>query len=97
MMDLDAIGRASSYSLDALVKLRVGILNGLYFDNFLERHGFAALGILIPKNKKYGEINPLAAYIQTGAAVRFWRTIGRGDRLHIINNPPMPVTHSSSR
>ena len=50
MLDLDAIGRASSYSLDALVKLRVGILNGLYFDNFLERHGFAALGILIPKN-----------------------------------------------
>ena len=81
MLPLDAIGKADtiSYSLNAICALPAAILDGLCFDNFPERHGFAALNVLIPKSDRYGKLNPPVAYLQTGAAVRRWRKIIKED------------------
>ena len=55
MLPLDAVGRSNSYSLDALRALPAAILDGLCFDNFPERHGFAALNVWYKVNS--GEVN----------------------------------------
>jgi len=92
MLDLDRVGNASSYTLAVLRALAADNLDNLCFVDFPARHGYAALDALYPKHAKYGQRNPPASELETGAAVRRWRTISKGNQQHIIDNPPAPVT-----
>ena len=52
MLDLDGIGRALNYTLDALRSLAPEQIDGLSFVGFVEHYGIAALDDLIPKNDR---------------------------------------------
>ena len=97
MLDLDGIGRAFNYTLDALRSLAPAQIDGLSFVGFVERYGIAALDDLIPKNERYGKLDPPASRLTTGKLVRQWRRLGRSDQLYILDNPPAPVSRGSSR
>ena len=62
MLDLDGIGRAFNYTLDALWSLTPAQIDWLSFVGFVERYGIAALDDLIPKNERHGKLDPPAPY-----------------------------------
>ena len=100
MLDLDDVGKAASYPMDVLRFLTPDQLDRLSFLGFPERHGYNNLNLLFPQNARFGKLDPPASYLSSGARVREWRKISRGNQLHIIDqaeNPPAPVSRGSSR
>ena len=63
MLDLEGIGRAFNYTLDALWSVAPAQIGRLSFVGFVERYGIAALDDLIPKNERYGKLDPTASYL----------------------------------
>ena len=63
------------------------MIGRLSFVGYPERHGINALDLLFPKNQRYGKLDPPASNHTSGERVHRWRMIGRGDQMHIIDNP----------
>ena len=92
------VGRALSYAPDLLLSFKGPYLNTLDFTGYPEKHGFAIIDKLFPKNAKYGKLDPPPHYLTSGQRIRDWRKISRSNQQHIIDNPPRPnpVTRGSS-
>ena len=65
MLDLDGIGRACKYTLDALWLLTSEQINVFLFIGFAGHYGYPLLDDLIPKNAIYGKLNPPASHLTT--------------------------------
>ena len=85
-------------SSDTLFYFEKKVLEGLDFTGFPEKYSYALLDRLIPKDPKYGQLDSPLSYPESGAKVRRWRCISKGNQKHLmeIENPPAPVSRGTS-
>lgn len=69
-----------------LVALRPEQLDLLDFTGFIEVHGIEVLDELFPKVNKKGNIDPPPYYLTSGAKVREWRRLSKGEQRREIEN-----------
>ena len=78
-------------STDTLLQLDPHHIEALDFTGFPERHRYAKLNQIIPKNPRYGKVDPPPHYLTSGKKVREWQKIGRSNHLHAIDNSPQAL------
>ena len=79
MLDLDGIAKAVNYPPASLDSLSPDQLDRLSFVGYPERHGYNRIDLffLIPKNDRYGKLDPPLSCLSNGERVRAWRKISR--------------------
>ena len=70
-MSSKSTGKAVDYpSPDTLLQLETYQIDEMDFTGFPEEHGYAKLDQIIPKNPKYGKVDPPPHYLMSGKKVR---------------------------